>query len=277
MHEDNVCRFIASENRHVDIVPLHFVFETNEQKFDKWNILAYNRMHFVLSGSAFVYTQTGKYPLKKGDLFFSLASRPYGLESENDFHYVYVGFTGTRAAKIIDFLGISEKKFIFPELAINDELWKAALSLPVESLKLYSEGLLLCAFAQIAALNNEITSKGRLPEIGEKLKKYIDENFNNPDLTLDYISKEFSYNKKYLSKVFKEEFKINYSDYLNQIRIQNACSLIERGMESVQDIAHISGFSDALYFSKVFKGLIGVSPRKHILLMKQQKNNVKPI
>ncbi len=41
-------------------------------------------------------------------------------------------------------------------------------------------------------------------------------------------------------------------------------SLMEQGYTNIADIAFLCGFNDPLYFSKVFKQQLGVSPRKHI-------------
>ena len=49
MTDNNVCRFVPAEIAGEDLTPLHFVLETKPQKFDKWRILAYYRMHFDIS------------------------------------------------------------------------------------------------------------------------------------------------------------------------------------------------------------------------------------
>jgi len=40
--------------------------------------------------------------------------------------------------------------------------------------------------------------------------------------------------------------------------------LIEQGIVSVKNVAILSGFQDALYFSKVFKDAVGISPKEYI-------------
>ena len=64
-------------------------------------------------------------------------------------------------------------------------------------------------------------------------------------------------------------FKIIYGNrkankYINTIRIQYACSLPEQGITSVKDISTMCGYSDSLYFSKVFKRKMGLSPKEYI-------------
>ena len=95
-------------------------------------------------------------------------------------------------------------------------------------------------------------------------KKYIDENFSDPELSLEKLSGEFSYNKKYLSSAFKKLFRVSLSDYLCTVRINHACVLIDRNYKSISDIAFLCGFSDPMHFSKVFKKKMTMSPREYI-------------
>ena len=53
-------------------------------------------------------------------------------------------------------------------------------------------------------------------------------------------------------------------EYLNIVRLNHAFVLMENGHTSVQTIASLCGFNDALYFSKVFKQRMGVSPREYM-------------
>jgi YesN/AraC family two-component response regulator len=55
---------------------------------------------------------------------------------------------------------------------------------------------------------------------------------------------------------------IKPSEYINNIRISVALSLLLETNLLVSEIAEKSGFSDVYYFSKVFKKNIGVSPLK---------------
>lgn len=51
----------------------------------------------------------------------------------------------------------------------------------------------------------------------------------------------------------KKQMQLGFNQYVSHRRISYALRLIEEGHDSVRDIAAACGFSDALYFSKVFK------------------------
>ena len=170
---------------------------------------------------------------------------------------------------IMERLGIDKKNFVFSDYPAVRKLWKESLGFKSEILDITSESLLLNAFS---AIGNRVlvADKDESEENAEKnillVKKYIDENFSDPSLTLEKTAKVFSYNKNYLSTAFKKTFKAGLKEYLNIIRINNACLLIERNhSKNVGEIASLCGYNDRMYFSKVFKEKTGVSPKNYML------------
>ena len=61
---------------------------------------------------------------------------------------------------------------------------------------------------------------------------------------------------------------MGFNQYVNHLRIAYALCMIKDGCSSVREIAAESGFCDALYFSKVFKKKVGMTPSEKI---KQRK------
>ncbi len=96
------------------------------------------------------------------------------------------------------------------------------------------------------------------------IKKYVDKNFTDPQLSMDKISSCFSYNKKYISTLFKKHYKIGVTDYMNMLRVNYACVLIAQGNKNVTQIAFQCGFNDSSYFARVFKKKMGISPSQYI-------------
>jgi two-component system response regulator YesN len=47
------------------------------------------------------------------------------------------------------------------------------------------------------------------------------------------------------------------------MRIKYAVSLFDHGLDSIKNVALLSGFFDPLYFSSVFKQVVGVSPTEY--------------
>ncbi len=106
-------------------------------------------------------------------------------------------------------------------------------------------------------LNNE--SRLPLQDISYKITEYIENNFTN-DITRESLAKVFNVNIYYISKIFKETFKMNLRSYLGLIRSEYAATLIRTTNRTLTDIALDSGFDSIRTFNRVFKKIYGISP-----------------
>ncbi len=89
--------------------------------------------------------------------------------------------------------------------------------------------------------------------------RYLDENYMK-DITLETISKNLFLSSVYISKMFKEETGESPINHLIRVRIRTARGLLETTTLSVRAIADSVGYTDAYYFSKLFKKYYGMSP-----------------
>lgn len=88
---------------------------------------------------------------------------------------------------------------------------------------------------------------------------YIIENYNSIS-SIDDIAASCYLNKSYMCRLFKKETGMTVFEYLNQIKIQNACEMMKTNKDSITDIAMKCGFSSASYFSYTFKELMACTP-----------------
>lgn len=91
---------------------------------------------------------------------------------------------------------------------------------------------------------------------------YIDFHYAE-DLTLSFFAKMFSLNKNYLSALFKKESGITLTEYIHQVRIRRAITMINLSPLSITTIASSCGYNDVNYFIRVFKREMGVSPKQY--------------
>ena len=94
------------------------------------------------------------------------------------------------------------------------------------------------------------------------LLDWIEENFAEP-ITLEMLSQKAGLSRKYLCRIFKEYTGKTVIDYLNELRIDNACHEIAVKGLSITQAAYDSGFNDLSYFCKVFKRYKGITPRTY--------------
>ncbi|MCR2805171.1 response regulator [Paenibacillus soyae] len=95
-------------------------------------------------------------------------------------------------------------------------------------------------------------------------------------VTLELAASAIGLNPSYLSRIFKEETKATFSEYVNRIRIEAARKLLESGRYSIKQISDQAGFSTHNYFFKVFKEYTGVTPQAYLHGLGGSGMNAKP-
>ncbi|OXM86612.1 DNA-binding response regulator [Paenibacillus rigui] len=95
-----------------------------------------------------------------------------------------------------------------------------------------------------------------------EIAKYI-QNHYHQDITLQEIANHFYLSREYISRKFKQEFKVNLSDYLSSIRAEKAKLLLLNPHLRIAQVAEMVGYDDEKYFSKVFKKIVGFSPNEY--------------
>lgn len=93
-----------------------------------------------------------------------------------------------------------------------------------------------------------------------EVRKYIETNYADPNLSLVTLSEEFKLNASYLSRLFKEEFGVKFVDYLSTVRIERAKQLLAQSSRPVQEIANSVGYTHSFSFIRAFKKLTGHTP-----------------
>lgn len=102
-------------------------------------------------------------------------------------------------------------------------------------------------------------------EILQRLKEINDEQrvFVRKDLSLNELATMLHTNKTYLSEIINRQFGMNFNDYINQLRITEACRIIMDPASdrlSYDQIAEQCGFSSKSTFYAAFKKVTGMSP-----------------
>ena len=95
-----------------------------------------------------------------------------------------------------------------------------------------------------------------------QIVKYIEKHYM-ADLSLQEVAQHFSVSREYISRKFKQEQGINFSDYIAKYRIDRAKLLLENPHFKISQISEMVGFRDVKYFSKVFKKQEGMTPQSY--------------
>ena len=102
--------------------------------------------------------------------------------------------------------------------------------------------------------------KFRNVQLKEKIIAYINDFYQQPDLSLHKVASHFGLSEGYLSHFFKDQVGENFLAYLENERIKHACQLLDQGQLSVNDIAGQVGYNSVQSFRRAFKRVKGVNP-----------------
>ncbi len=95
-----------------------------------------------------------------------------------------------------------------------------------------------------------------------ELLDWIEKNYTEP-ITLEQMSKQSGFSCKYLCRLFKQYTSQTPMNYINELRIENACHQMAVENKNVTRAAYDSGFNDLSYFCKAFKKHMGLTPGEY--------------
>jgi AraC-like DNA-binding protein len=94
----------------------------------------------------------------------------------------------------------------------------------------------------------------------EEITKYIEEHC--ADITIKELVAKFHFNEDYYNRILKEKAGMTYSEYVQDIRLNNAYKLLITSSFTIEAIAEKVGYNNKGYFYKIFVQKFGVTPAK---------------
>lgn len=209
----------------------------------------YYLIHFVLSGSGTFDDLSKKTKIDAGQAFLIRPGNTckYEADKENPWLYTWIGFEG-KLAKYFDNI---ENVFEADNDITDDLLRCLDMKIGAEE---YLIGILFKLFGK---LSGEKTCRDKIKQITD----FINANFMR-DIKISDIAEMLGYNRKYLSRSFKEKCGFTIHEYLIRKRLSEGKKLLEKG-KGVEDSGLMVGYSDGFAFSKAFKREYGISPTEY--------------
>ena len=97
----------------------------------------------------------------------------------------------------------------------------------------------------------------------DKLVQIITENMDNCDFSVDNMALAVDMSRSNFFRKLKSITGQSPIDFLKQMKMKRAVQLIESKEYNISEIAYMTGFNDAHYFSKCFKQAYGISPTEY--------------
>jgi AraC-like DNA-binding protein len=92
---------------------------------------------------------------------------------------------------------------------------------------------------------------------------FINNNFHNSDLTLDFVSGETGISQRKIATEIQNRFGCNFKTYINRLRLNESKRLLTNKELNIGEIAFKVGFNNQSHFNRVFKSEFQISPTEY--------------
>ena len=230
--------------------------------------------HYILGGKGTFMWQDGNgrnhtATLKAGQGFLISPRQitTYVADERIPWEYCWLEFDGLRAKESLEITGLSVNQPVYNpvhrefEAVMRDEMLDIVHNKKEAPLHLIGH-----LYIFIDALTRSVrdyrpsTDKVKDFYIKEALA-YIEHNYMN-DITIENIAESSGLNRSYFGKIFKESVGRSPQEFLISYRMIKAAELLKLTSYSINEIGCAVGYPNQLHFSRAFKNVYGVSPRK---------------
>lgn len=229
-------------------------------------------IHCIISGSGLFSCGGKTFPLAAGDGFLVVPSEvvSYTASESDPWEYCWVGFNGSDAKRLMAQTGLlrAEPVFHYDKSSSLEELLTHICGQYSSgpSAEARMEAGLLLFLAELMELYGAPDSQHDSGfEYVQKAIRYIDFNYSS-DIDINDIAASAGISRSYLYRLFMQHISMSPNEYLMRFRISKGAELLEENRLSVGEVAYSTGFSDQLYFSRVFKKYMGIPPSRYSVL-----------
>lgn len=193
----------------------------------------------------------------------------YGSSADNPWTIYWVHFKGNKAHLMAaDYvvprtIPVSDDSRISYRLELFEEVFRALeLGYAIDNLR-YATTCFIYFMGSLMYLNcfraARVKSDGGNNDIVARSIHFMRDNLNRT-LTIREISSYVKYSPYRYSTLFRQKTGYSPMNYFTRLKIQKACEFLDVTNMKSNQICQLLGFDDALYFSRVFSKIMGMSP-----------------
>ncbi len=243
-------------------------------------------IHFIFDGKGTFSVGNRIWELGPGQMFilYPGITTTYISDAENPWRYGWIAFRGIHTDNILMHCGFSRENPVadFGDVNLASDFINRILDARQLSFgnDLKRNGLLLEFLGSLseihslstrAAAGHDYSSNIYVNHAMDYISRYYSENIN-----VTSIAKYIGISRAHLNNCFQKEMGITVQAYLIDYRLHQASQLLSTTTDSINAIAAMVGYPDALAFSKAFKKHYGKSPKfyrqEQLDMMKENRN-----
>ena len=240
----------------------HAAFHNRERK----NGCSQYILIYCVKGKGWYNIFNKRYIVKPNEYFIIPAgiNHKYGADINDPWSIYWVHFTGEQAGFYFNLLIKSKKnapanaivntsrQLLFDDIIQHLELMNNTDNIIYSNSCLYA---FLSSF-QTSEMKISVNENDIIQQCITFMKQNLDKN-----LRLDDLSKVVNLSSSHLSALFKKRMKYSPVHLFTSFKIQRACQMLMDSTQNVKTIAYSLGYDDQYHFSRVFKSIMGISPK----------------
>lgn len=239
------------QHRYEDINPLTCGYHHCDPGHTAFGMRQCYMLHYIEEGCGTLYADGRVLPVTRGQCF---VVRPYEdvryiADEQTPWQYVYVNFDGSKAKKLDTLDDRVYAVSAAPFATIRDM---------VDRKDLRDERILSAIYLVLSEL---LSGQSTQPHYVRRTVNMIQSSYHADSLSVSRIAEEMNLDRRYLVRLFKSKMGVGIQEYIINVRMENACSLLKNGF-NVTTTAAMVGYRDSFNFSKMFKKQFGISPKQ---------------
>lgn len=234
----------------------------------------YYLLHYVEQGQGEFVTEWSRYTLTAGDCFLIEPNQlvSYASDTVNPWRYRWIAFNGSGAAELVRHAGFTPEIPVFHGTADNNI--PNCLRMVLETFRSKSQSSHLESLGYLYLIMGEArkslmkepphaSGESGIQRTVKQMIHHMSSQYAHP-VSIEQMCAGLGYNRAYLSRIFKRETGMAPVTYLLKLRIDKSRQLLrDRPELSIEQISASVGLADALYFSRQFRRLQGMSPSEY--------------
>ena len=240
------------------------IFQTKDYHQDRSNGRLDYQIIYIYKGAGHYLVDNEWISLSAGNIvvFKPFEPQVYSYYANEEPEIYWIHFTGTECETILNKFSI--KNCYIGENLLLKQLFQSIIT-ELQIKKTHYQDIVLSNLYCVLAMISRLYKSTLLPFNNDfsidSLVIHLNQKYMNK-WTVSSMADYCKLSEGYFSHRFKKRMGISPMQYLNELRIEKAKELLETGTMNISNISAIVGFQDPLYFSKVFKRLMGASPDK---------------
>lgn len=226
-------------------------------------------IHFIREGKGIYQRSNQVYHLSRGDAFLILPGETtkYIADSKEPWAYTWIAFDGTQAEALLNCCGLLTGSPVYhsPDesarirlIALTDQFHQCFQDETKNVLELTGNFYLLFSCLIPSQPENEFSHSSQ-KQYFQQAVSYLQNNFSYP-VRIQQLARQIGVSRSYLYKIFLACSGKSVQQYLQDLRLKEACRLLADTSQEVTDIAYSCGFPDSPAFCRIFRRVYGETP-----------------